>query len=155
VRSDAGATTVAHTHPESVNSLLCSDHADVLAGPPIFPDQVVVIGRRGLLVPYTDPGVVLAREVRGRLVDHARRWGMPRVIYLGNHGMVALGSSAGQALQLTEMADKVSRVLATTLSFGNVVPMTAESAERIDTRDDEQIRRTALARATWQQAGGS
>jgi rhamnose utilization protein RhaD (predicted bifunctional aldolase and dehydrogenase) len=150
---DAGATTVAHTHPESVNSLLCSDHADVLAGPPIFPDQVVVIGRRGLLVPYTDPGVVLAREVRGRLVDHARRWGMPRVIYLGNHGMVALGSSAGHALQLTEMADKVSRVLAATLSFGDIVPMTEESAERIDTREDEQIRRTALARATWQQPG--
>jgi rhamnose utilization protein RhaD (predicted bifunctional aldolase and dehydrogenase) len=152
---DAGATTVAHTHPESVNSLLCSDRADVLAGPPIFPDQVVVIGRRGLLVPYTDPGVVLAREVGRRLVDHGRQWGLPRVIYLGNHGMVALGSSAGQALQLTEMADKVSRVLAATLSFGEVVPMTEESAERIDTRDDEQIRRTALARATWQQPGSS
>jgi rhamnose utilization protein RhaD (predicted bifunctional aldolase and dehydrogenase) len=143
---DAGATTVAHTHPESVNALLCSDRGDVLAGAPIFPDQVVVIGRRALLVPYTDPGVVLAREVRARLADHARQWGMPRVIYLGNHGMVALGSSAGQALQLTEMADKVSRVLAATLALGNVVPMTDESAERIDTRDDEQIRRTALAR---------
>jgi rhamnose utilization protein RhaD (predicted bifunctional aldolase and dehydrogenase) len=150
---DAGAKTVAHTHPESVNALLCSDRADVLAGPPIFPDQVVVIGRRALLVPYTDPGVVLAREVRGRLADHARQWGMPRVIYLGNHGMVALGSSVGHALQLTEMADKVSRVLAATLSFGNVLPMTEESVERIDTRDDEQIRRTALARATLQQPG--
>ena len=148
---NAGAATVAHTHPESVNALLCSDRAEVLAGPPIFPDQVVVIGRRALLVPYTDPGVVLAREVRGRLVDHAREWGLPRVIYLGNHGMVALGSSAGQALQLTEMADKVSRVLTATLSFGHVVPMTEESAERIDTRDDEQIRRTALARTTLQQ----
>jgi rhamnose utilization protein RhaD (predicted bifunctional aldolase and dehydrogenase) len=148
---DAGATTVAHTHPESVNALLCSDRADVLAGPPIFPDQVVVIGRRALLVPYSDPGVVLARVVRGRLADHARQWGMPRVIYLGNHGLFVLGSSAAQALQLTEMADKVSRVLVATLSFGTVVPMTEESAERIDTRDDEQIRRTALARATWQQ----
>ena len=29
--------------------------------------------------------------------------------------------------------------------------MTDESAERIDTRDDEQIRRTALTRATLQQ----
>ena len=67
--------------------------------------------------------------------------------------MVALGSSAGQLLQLTEMADKVSRVLATTLSFGNVVPMTDDSAERIDTRDDEQIRRIALARGTLRQAG--
>lgn len=79
---DAGAATVAHTHPESVNALLCSDRADVLAGPPIFPDQVVVIGRRGLLVPYTDPGVVLARVVRARLTEHARQWGMPRAIYL-------------------------------------------------------------------------
>jgi hypothetical protein len=67
--------------------------------------------------------------------------------------MVALGSSAGQVLQLTEMADKVSHVLATTLSFGNVVPMTDESAERIDTRDDEQMRRAALARAAFRQAG--
>ena len=78
---------------------------------------------------------------------------MPRVIYLQNHGLAVIGSSAGQALQLTEMADKVSRVLAATLALGNVVPMTDESAERIDTRDDEQIRRTALARATLQQPG--
>src|SRR5215203_4829889 len=148
---DAGATTVAHTHPESVNALLCSDRAEVLAGPPVFPDQVVVIGRRGLLIPYSDPGVVLAREVRARLAAHAPDWGMPRAIYLRNHGLVVLGSSAGQALQLTEMAGKVSRVLAATLSLGNVVPMTEESAERIDIRDDEQIRRTALARATWRE----
>jgi rhamnose utilization protein RhaD (predicted bifunctional aldolase and dehydrogenase) len=146
---DADATTVAHTHPESVNALLCSDHAEVLAGPPIFPDQVVVIGRRGLLVPYADPGVVLAREVRLRLAAHAREWGMPRVIYLQNHGLVVLGSSAVQALQLTEMADKVSRVLGATLAFGSVVPMPEESVERIDTRDDEQIRRAALARTRW------
>jgi ribulose-5-phosphate 4-epimerase/fuculose-1-phosphate aldolase len=78
---------------------------------------------------------------------------MPRAIYLQNHGLFALGSSAIHVLQLTEMADKVSRVLAATLSVGNVVPMTEESAERIDTRDDEQIRRTALARATLQQPG--
>jgi rhamnose utilization protein RhaD (predicted bifunctional aldolase and dehydrogenase) len=150
---DAGATTVAHTHPESVNALLCSDRAEVLAGPPIFPDQVVVIGRRGLLVPYADPGVVLAREVRVRLAEHAREWGMPRVIYLQNHGLVVLGFSAVQALQLTEMADKVSRVLGATLALGSVVAMTDESVERIDTRDDEQIRRAALARTRWRQPG--
>jgi rhamnose utilization protein RhaD (predicted bifunctional aldolase and dehydrogenase) len=145
---DGGAMTVAHTHPESVNALLCSDRAGVLAEQPLFPDQVVVIGRRALLVPYLDPGVVLAREVRRRLGEHTERWGMPRVIYLGNHGMVALGTTAAHALQLTEMADKVSRVLATTLSFGKPLAITDESVARIDRRDDEQIRRAALAQAT-------
>jgi ribulose-5-phosphate 4-epimerase/fuculose-1-phosphate aldolase len=97
--------------------------------------------------------VVLARDVRARLARHAAQWGMPRVIYLGNHGLFALGSSAAEALQLTEMADKVSRILGATLSFGNVVSMTEESVDRIDTRDDEQIRRTALARARLQHPG--
>jgi rhamnose utilization protein RhaD (predicted bifunctional aldolase and dehydrogenase) len=131
-----------------VNALLCSDKAAVLAEQVLFPDQVVVIGRRALLVPYVDPGVVLAREVRRRLTEHVERWGTPRVVYLSNHGMVALGNTAAHALQLTEMADKVSRVLATTLSFGNTVSMTDDNVARIDRRDDEQIRRAALARAT-------
>jgi len=145
---DCGATTVAHTHPESVNALLCTDRAAVLAEQPLFPDQVVVVGRRALLVPYTDPGVVLAREVRRRLAGYVPEHGVPRAIYLANHGMFALGSSAAQALQVTEMADKTARVLATALSLGTVVPMTEESAVRIDTRDDEQTRRAALARAS-------
>ena len=68
--------------------------------------------------------MVLAREVRARLAAHAPEWGMPRSIY--RITVWLLGSSAGQALQLTEMADKVSRVLAATLALGNVVPMTEE-----------------------------
>lgn len=145
---DGGASTVAHTHPESVNALLCSDKAAVLAEQPLFPDQVVVVGRRALLVPYTDPGVVLAREVRARMAEHTAEFGVPRAIYLGNHGMVALGTSVAHALQITEMADKVSRVLATTLSLGTIVPMAEASAIRIDTRADEQVRRAALGKAT-------
>ena len=41
--------------------------------------------------------------------------------------------------------------MAATLSVGNVVPMTDESVDRIDTRDDEQMRRIALARARLRQ----
>lgn len=145
---DCGATIAAHTHPESVNALLCTDQAAVLAEQPLFPDQVVVVGRRALLVPYTDPGVVLAREVRRRLAGFVPHYGLPRAIYLGNHGMFALGTNAVQALQVTEMADKAARVLATALSVGTLVPMAAESIRRIDTRDDEQVRRAALARAS-------
>ena len=138
---DAGATTVAHTSG-------VGECAAVLLIRRCLPDRRFFLTRcrdrpSGVARSLFGPGVVLAREVRARLAAHAREWGMPRVIYLQNHGLVVLGSSAGQALQLTEMADKVSRVVAAALALGNVVPMTDESAERIDTRDDEQIRRTA------------
>jgi rhamnose utilization protein RhaD (predicted bifunctional aldolase and dehydrogenase) len=142
---DTDATWVAHTHPESVNALLCSDRAELLAERPLFPDQVVVVGRRALLVPYLDPGVVLARRVRAMLVEHTARWGPPRAVYLRNHGMVALGTTAVQTLQVTEMAAKTSRVLAAALSLGDVVAMTEAEVARIDSRDDEQVRRAALA----------
>ena len=144
---DGEAATVAHTHPESVNALLSSDKAALFADQPLFPDQVVVVGRRALLVPYTDPGVVLARELRGRLAEHAEQFGVPRAVYLGNHGMVALGATAVQTLQITEMADKAARVLATALSLGRVTPMPEAGVARIDTRADEQVRRAALSRA--------
>jgi hypothetical protein len=60
----------------------------------------VVLGHRALLEPNTDPGVVLAREVCRPLATYP---GPLRVIYLANHGRVALGTSQVQALQITKM----------------------------------------------------
>jgi len=142
---DAGAAWVAHTHPDAILGLLCSDRAAVLVEQPLFPDQVVVVGRRPLLVPYLDPGVVLARHVRSALALHTVQHGPPQAVYLRNHGMAALGASAAQALQVTEMADKAARVLLSALAVGTAVALTPTDARRIDTRADEQVRRTALA----------
>ena len=147
---DAGATTVAHTHPESVNALLCSDRAEVLAGPPIFPDQVVVMGRRGLLIPYSDPGVVLARGyVPGLQNMRARGACRESSTWKPRSGCPRLQRGAGLAADGDGRQGESCCGSGTRL--GNVVPMTDESAERIDTRDDEQIRRIALSRATLQQ----
>lgn len=142
---DAGASWVGHTHPDTVLGVLCSDAAEARAEQALFPDQVVVLGPRAVLVPYRDRGVVLAREARRLLAAHTARHGTPRAVYLRNHGLVALGASAAQALQVTEMADKVARVLATTLAVRRLVPMAAADVHRIDTRDDELARRAALA----------
>ena len=50
-----GAQAVGHTHPVPVLALLCSPHAQALATHLLFPDQIVVLGRRPLFVPYVDP----------------------------------------------------------------------------------------------------
>jgi rhamnose utilization protein RhaD (predicted bifunctional aldolase and dehydrogenase) len=141
-----GATTVAHTHPVSVNSLLCSDRAHALVAGSLFPDQVVVLGRHQILVPYVDPGLALSRVVAERLRafvdDHGKP---PKAIYLVNHGMFALGDSTSEVRRITQMADKVARILVGTLSVGHPQYLTAADADRIDTRPDELLRRQALA----------
>ena len=114
-----GAHAVGHTHPVPVVALLCSRHAEALATEMLFPDQIVVLGRRPLFVPYVDPGLALARRVRDDLELHVARHGEPpKAIYLGNHGLFALGRTPEHVLQITAMAVKASRVLAGALAVG-------------------------------------
>jgi len=149
-----GARAVGHTHPVPVLALLCSRHAESLATEMLFPDQIVVLGRRPLFVPYVDPGLALARRVRDDLEAHVARHGEPpKVIYLGNHGLFALGATPEHVLQITAMAVKASRVLAGALAVGGVSALADAEADRIDARPDEHYRRAALTRATTEEAG--
>ncbi|MGO3320927.1 MAG: class II aldolase/adducin family protein [Microbacterium gubbeenense] len=141
----AGVDTVIHTHPTAVNAVLCSDQAELLVEGALFPDQIVVLGRRPMLVPYVDPGLPLAREVNRLLVAHIDAYGeRPRAIYLRNHGLFALGSSVQDAVQITDMAVKCARILTGASTIGAPVFLAEESAERIDTRPDELLRRRML-----------
>jgi rhamnose utilization protein RhaD (predicted bifunctional aldolase and dehydrogenase) len=140
------ARVIAHSHPTHVNALLCSDRAELLVAGGLFPDQIVVLGADPLLVPYIDPGIVLARAVRGLLREHIARHGEePGVIYLRNHGMFALGATPGQVLGMTAMAQKCARVLIGASSVGTVEFMPADDVQRISTRPDEKYRRALLA----------
>lgn len=141
-----GVLAVGHTHPVPVNALLCSTGAEALVGGALFPDQIVVLGTNPLLVPYIDPGLQLARVVRTMLREHLAATGrVPKVVYLRNHGMFALGGSEAEVLQITEMAVKVAEVVIGTLAAGGPVYLSDEAVARIDTRPDEVLRRTALS----------
>ncbi|MBV8999906.1 MAG: class II aldolase/adducin family protein [Solirubrobacterales bacterium] len=140
-----GATAVGHTHPVEVNAILCSRRPELIVAGPLFPDQIVVCGRRPLLVPYVDPGIPLAIEVRNRLRHHIDRHGHPpKTIYLQNHGLIALGRSGAEVLQVTQMATKAARILRGTLECGGPQPLTDEAASRIEGRPDEHHRQTRL-----------
>ena len=152
-----GAQVVGHSHPVAVLSLLCGEHAERLATDMLFPDQIVVLGPRPLYVPYADPGLELARRVRDGLREHVARHGEPpKVIYLGNHGMFALGQTGAEVVQITEMAVKAARILAGALAAGGARPLPPAAVARIDGRPDEDYRRRALAGspAAGDQEGG-
>lgn len=144
LRHDA-IDAVVHTHPIVVNTLLCSDKAESLTGGALFPDQIVVLGRHALLVPYVDPGLPLARHVDRALTDYVERHGeRPRVIYLQNHGVFALGSSPEDALAITAMVVKCARILVGAHSVGVPTYLSEDHGRRIDTRPDEILRRQML-----------
>jgi len=141
-----GVDVVAHTHPVAVNAILCSDQAERLVDGALFPDQVVVMGRHAVLVPYADPGLALARAVNAELERFVAEHGRPpKVVYLANHGIFVLAGSTAEALAVTEMTVKTARVLSGVLAVGRPRYLTEAQADRIDTRPDEALRRRRLA----------
>ena len=151
--SVGGASVVGHTHPVPVNIVLCSPHAERMSSDVLFPEQVVILGRKPVFVPYVDPGLTLARAVQQEMLRHIELDGAPpKVIYLGNHGIFALGESAAEVLQITAMAVKVSRILGGAITIGGVRTLSGNDVARIDGRPDEIHRRQVLA-DTWQRAG--
>jgi rhamnose utilization protein RhaD (predicted bifunctional aldolase and dehydrogenase) len=143
--TEGGAKFVGHTHPAAVNALMCSVAAPYAISGRLFPDEIVVCGPAPVYIPYTDPGLPLARVVRAALKQYRDEWGQPaKVVLMQNHGLIALGSSAREVDAVTSMYVKTCRVLAGAYAFGGPHFMTTENVEAIHKRPDEGYRRKAL-----------
>lgn len=136
---------VGHTHPIAVNSVLCSGHARAFAENRLFPDEIVCCGPASVFVPYTDPGLALARAIRRETLVFRDRVGqLPRVILLENHGLIAIGPTAAAVQAATLMAEKAARIFLGAASIGAVKFLSAEQVTRIAGRSDEHHRRKVL-----------
>lgn len=86
---------VLHTHPTTINALTCSTDGRAIAER--------VLGDDVLWVPYTDPGLPLARAIHD--AREARRAGtggsVPSAVLLQNHGLIVAGESAAEIDQRT------------------------------------------------------
>ena len=141
----SGATWVAHTHAEAVNRILCSTLGARPFKQHIFPDAVVVCGVTPAVIPYVDPGFGLAKAVQAELERYLEVYGtLPKLLLMENHGLVALGSSAREVLNITLMADKWARILSGTYALGGPRFLPEREVERIDNRLDEDYRRKRL-----------
>ena len=137
---------VGHTHPAHVLMVLCSNRAKEAATTRLFPDQVVSLAHRSVYVPYVDPGLVLAREVRRRFLEFVDHEGeLPRAIFMQNHGMITMGDSPQAVTSCTDMAEKAAKVLLGTYLLGGPRFMTPKDVERIHTRPDEAYRLKIIA----------
>jgi rhamnose utilization protein RhaD (predicted bifunctional aldolase and dehydrogenase) len=140
-----GIAFVGHTHPTAVNAVLCSQKAEEAVSGRLFPDEIVLCGPASVYVPYTDPGLPLARRVRDLIARHLDEYGeVPKVILMQNHGLIALGKSATEVENITAMCVKAFRVLAGTYALGGPHFLSPETVACIYTRPDELYRRKVL-----------
>ena len=140
-----GISFVGHVHAIAVNQILCSPRAGEFATKRTFPDEIVCCGTESVLIPYTDPGVHLARAIAVGVKDYLECHGeAPRIILLQNHGIIALGGSPNAVLASLLMAEKAAKIFVGAAALGGPVFLTPENVARISGRSDEHYRRKVL-----------
>lgn len=138
-----GISFIGHTHPTAINAILCSQFATQAYSGSLFPDQIVYCGPAPVFVPYTDPGLPLAKAVWQATSAYCDAWGeTPKTIMMQNHGFIALASSADQVVNITQMSVKAARVIAGTYTLGGPHFLTPDALKRIHTRPDEHYRKS-------------
>jgi L-ribulose-5-phosphate 4-epimerase len=137
-----GVQFVGHTHPSVAVGLLSSLRSRDLFAGCLFPDQIVVLGAALAYVPYADPGLPLALMVRQALTDFFDRYRQgPKVLLMENHGVIALGATAQEVLNITQMLVKTCRILVHAVMAGGPRFLSPAQVDRIDKRPDELARR--------------
>ena len=141
-----GVEFVGHCHSLTANQILCSPRARDFAERRLFPDEVVYCGPASVFVPYADPGLVLAREIRDRTNAFMQQQGsVPKLILLQNHGMIALGPTSSAVLAGTLMAAKAAAIFMGAAALGGPNFLSPQHVERIAGRPDEAYRQRQLA----------
>lgn len=139
---ECGVKFIGHTHPIAVNQLMCSVHAETFAKKRTFPDEVVLCGPESVFVPYADPGLPLAIIMREKVREYMAHFDeAPKVILLKNHGMIALGETPNEVLNITAMCVKAAKILTGALAIGGAVFMDTADIMHIYKRPDEIYRR--------------
>ena len=136
---------VGHTHAPCVNGILCSPRAREFATRRVFPDEIVCCDVASVYIPYTDPGLRLAQQIRKRTESFVQKYRRPpRVILLENHGIITLGRTVEAVLAAMLMAEKAAQIWLGATALGGPTFLSAKQVERISGRPDEALRRKAL-----------
>ncbi len=140
--NECGAKYIGHSHPTVINQIMCSEWSAEFAFQRRFPDEVVLCGPVSALVPYADPGLPLALIMRERARAFMAEYSeAPKLILLENHGMIALGDSPAEVLNITAMAVKAARIFHGALLTGKPTRLPDDEVWHVYRRPDEIYRR--------------
>ena len=136
---------VGHTHPLQVNAVLASSRARDFAEKRLFPDEIVCCGAASAFVPYCNPGAPLARAIKREVEAFQDAAGQtPRLILLGNHGIIATGKTPDAVLATTLMAQKAAHIFLGSAALGGPKFLSDEQVEYIAGWSAEAYRQKVL-----------
>jgi rhamnose utilization protein RhaD (predicted bifunctional aldolase and dehydrogenase) len=122
-----------HLQPVEINQIIGSPRARQYAERRTVAYEVVSRGVSNLLVPYADPGVLLAREVKRKLALWRDRYKvMPRLIMIQNHGMIVLGHSQEEILRTAEMMIKSAQIFMGAAAMGGPAFLTPDNVLHLE-----------------------
>lgn len=82
-----GYSYIVHTHPTTINALMCANDAKK--------EVEERFGSEALFVGYTDPGYILFKELRDMIREYQKSYKKdPQIIFLQNHGIFVGANSA-------------------------------------------------------------
>ncbi len=147
-----GVNFVGHTHPTPILAMMCSVNAENIIRGRICPEEIVFCGPESVYVEYGDPGFTLGKKIRENVSQYLDKYGStPKVIYVQNHGLIALAGTADEVLAATAVACKAARALMGAVIFGGVRYLPKADVDRIYVRPDEAYRLEQIKRARNQQ----
>jgi len=116
---------VLHTHPTTVNAVTCATRGTEICER--------LFGQSVLWVPYTDPGLPLARVIRDARRGHEERThtAAPRRMLLQNHGLIVTGDSIAEIEETSVRlvaAIQAHLAEAAAISWGDVERLAAAEA---------------------------
>ena len=136
---------VGHAHPIAVNAILCSPRAQQFAENRLFPDEIVCCGEASALVPYCDPGLALAQNIRSEVARFMAEYSaLPRIVLLRNHGVITLGASPQAVFAAMLMCVKAAEIFAGACALGEPQFLSKSDIARIAGRKDEHHRQKML-----------
>ncbi len=114
---------VLHTHPIVPNAVTCNRDGEAIAAR--------IFGDDALWVPYTDPGLPLARTIHQLRTAFEERTGKPapRITLMGNHGIIVSADTTAEVARLCEHV--MATVSAELGRFGIAVDSPSRTPSRV------------------------
>lgn len=128
-----GVRFAAHTQPIEVNQILGSPRARQFSDRRTTPSEILACGAASVLVPYADPGLALAKEVRRKVQLWRERYkSVPRLVLLQNQGMIVVSDDVPELLRVTDMTVKSAQIFVGAAMMGGPVFLSPHNVTNVD-----------------------